>query len=78
MKIFVDDKKMQFRKTALILASEKGHLGLVNRLLDCKEIDVNLQDPDVSENAGLSINLKFSFTFFAMFYNLLMITVVWT
>ena len=29
---------------ALILASLNGHLDVVNRLLDCKEIDVNVQN----------------------------------
>ena len=29
--------------TALIAASKNGNLDVVNRLLDCKEIDVNLQ-----------------------------------
>ena len=34
---------MQDGYSALIKASEYGHLDVVNRLLDCKEIDVNLQ-----------------------------------
>ena len=29
---------------ALRQASWRGHLDVVNRLLDCKDIDVNLQD----------------------------------
>ena len=29
--------------TALICAADNGHLDMVNRLLDCKDIDVNLQ-----------------------------------
>jgi len=36
--------KMQIGETALICASDLGHLHVVNRLLDCKEIDVNAQD----------------------------------
>ena len=32
------------QQTALIWASIRGHLDVFNRLLDCKEIDVNLQD----------------------------------
>ena len=33
----------QFGSTALMQASRMGHLDVVNRLLDCKDIDVNLQ-----------------------------------
>ena len=35
---------MQDGWTALMLASSNGHLDVVNRLLDCKQIDVNVQD----------------------------------
>ena len=34
----------KYGDTALMMASRNGHLNVVNRLLDHKEIDVNLQD----------------------------------
>ena len=34
---------MQEGFTALMLASQNGHSNVVNRLLECKQIDVNLQ-----------------------------------
>ena len=37
-------KKMQGGRTALIRALANGQLDVVNRLLDCKEIDVNVQE----------------------------------
>ena len=50
MRIYVDGKtKMQDGETALLRALGEGHLDVVNRLLDCKEIEVNLQD-NVSGN----------------------------
>ena len=36
-------EKMQNGETALMQASGMGRLDVVNRLLDCKDIDVNLQ-----------------------------------
>ena len=39
----IDAKNMQDGKTALILATQEGHLDVVNRLLDCRQIDVNMQ-----------------------------------
>ena len=37
-------KKKKNGYIALIWAAENGHLHVVNRLLNCDEIDVNLQD----------------------------------
>ena len=46
------------------MASQNGHLDVVNRLLDCKHIDVNLQ-ANVSENVDfVTSHLHFSFLFF--------------
>ena len=35
---------MKYGETALIRASRNGHLDAVNRLLDCKQIDVHVQN----------------------------------
>lgn len=43
-KILLMVKKLQSGKTALIQASWTGHLDVVNRLLDCKEIDIHVKD----------------------------------
>ena len=33
-------------RTVLMFASSYGYLNVVNRLLECKEIDINIQDTD--------------------------------
>ena len=40
-KMYMQNK---YGKTALTKASERGQLEVVNRLLNCKEIDVNVQN----------------------------------
>ena len=56
----------------LIMASGKGDLDMVNRLLDCKEIDVNLTAED--EVSGMfdfipSVSDSLIYFFLDMFFN---------
>ena len=44
-------KKCKTGEYALTVASQKGHLDVVSRLLECKEIDANLQG-GVSKNVA--------------------------
>ena len=50
---------MQNGDTTLILASGNGHLDVVNRLLDCKEIDVNVQTTVLWEMFDFAISPSF-------------------
>ena len=59
----IDAKNMQDGKTALILATQEGHLDVVNRLLDCKQIDVDVQ----SKVSGIVDRVPFPILFDVLF-----------
>ena len=65
MNIYVDDKK-KYKDgwTAMIVASMDGHLDVVNRLLDFKQIDVNLQNKNVSRMLISSYCMSMSLPYF--------------